>query len=209
MSGAFEIVDWGRIPYAEAWRLQRELVDRRANGEISDRLILCEHEPVITAGRRTPAAALGRLPYPLHEIERGGELTYHGPGQLVGYPILDLRPRGSDLHRYLRDLEEVLVRALARFGLDGRRNPPHTGVWVGSRKIASIGVAVKRWVSYHGFALNVTTDLTAFASFQPCGLEPTVMTSFAALGVPTDVEAVKPIVSASFAEVFEVALADL
>src|SRR5262245_54675606 len=202
MSGAFEIVDWGRIPYAEAWRLQRELVDRRANGEISDRLILCEHEPVITAGRKTPAAAVGRLPLPLHEIERGGELTYHGPGQLVGYPILDLRPRGSDLHRYLRDLEEVLLRALARVGIAGRRRAPHTGVWVGERKIASIGVAVKRWISFHGFALNVTTDLREFASFQPCGLEPEVMTSLAQLGVDLDVDAMKPIVSAAFAEVF-------
>ncbi|MFO0985222.1 MAG: lipoyl(octanoyl) transferase LipB [Planctomycetota bacterium] len=199
-----EVIDWGRVAYRDAWQRQLELVLSRARGAIADQLILCEHDAVITSGRGTPRASLAGLPFPLVEVERGGELTYHGPGQLVGYPIVDLRARGHDLHRYLRDLEELLLRALLAFGLAGRREPGRTGVWVGQKKIGSIGVAVKRWVAYHGFALNVSTDLGAFTSFSPCGLRPEVMTSMRALGCEVLLDDVKPRVSESFAAVFGV-----
>jgi lipoate-protein ligase B len=162
------------------WALQRELVARRQRDEIPDTLILVEHPHVITLGRGTHKEnVLAPGDTPLFEIERGGDVTYHGPGQLVGYPILLLRPEERDLHIYLRNLEEALLRTVARFGITGARKEAWTGVWTagGERKLASIGVAVKRWVTLHGFALNVSTDLGRFASINPCGLEATVMGS--------------------------------
>lgn len=169
----------GRTRYEDAHALQQELVARRAEGAIGDVLVLTEHESVITHGRSTPAeelAALGATGIPLVEVERGGEATYHGPGQLVAYPILLLEEDRRDLHRYLRDLEEVVIGVLSEFGLEGLRRPGLTGVWLAERKVCSIGVAVRRWVTWHGLALNLHTDLAPFRRFHPCGLAPDVMT---------------------------------
>jgi len=167
--------------------LQRQLVQARLSGEFdSDVLLLVEHDQVVTLGRGTretslpvPPAALERQGFTVAEVERGGDVTVHAPGQLVGYPILDLQRFRPDVHWYLRQLEESLIRALGRFGLEADRNPGHTGVWVGPRKIASIGVHLKRWVTLHGFALNVTTDLRVFEPVVPCGIAGVVMTSLA------------------------------
>lgn len=183
------IIRWlGRLPYAEALALQEEIVARKAaDPAIPDELLLLEHEPVYTIGRtpdqsslRVPAgsADLGtHLPHPVVQTNRGGQATYHGPGQLVGYPLLDLRTRGQDLHRYLRGLEEMLIVLLAEYGVSGERREGMTGVWVGGRKIASIGVGVRKWISMHGFALNVSGDLAAFQAITPCGLNGVEMTS--------------------------------
>ncbi|MCK6447698.1 MAG: lipoyl(octanoyl) transferase LipB [Planctomycetes bacterium] len=170
---------WGRTTYADAHARQEELVRRRIAGEVGDTLVLTEHEPVITLGRKTPRDAEYAGSIPLVEVERGGEATYHGPGQLVGYPIVLLEDQRRDLHRYLRDLEEVVIRVLAELGVTGGRKPGLTGVWIGERKVCSLGVAVRRWVAWHGFALNVTTDLDAFRGFKPCGLDAQVMTRVA------------------------------
>ena len=172
----------GRIGYPEALALQERLVEARAlrDGAEPDRLLLLEHEPVYTIGRTRDESSLRdaeHLPHPVVRINRGGKATYHGPGQLVGYPILDLKPRGADLHRYLRELEEVLIVALARYGVAAGRRDGLTGVWVGGRKIASIGVGVRRWVSMHGFALNVCGDLGPFQEITPCGIAGVEMTN--------------------------------
>ena len=179
---ALEVRRLGRTRYEDAHALQQELVAQRAAGRIGDVLVLTEHEPVITHGRGTPAdelAALGASGIPLVEVERGGEATYHGPGQLVAYPILLLEEDRRDLHHYLRDLEEVVIGVLSEFTLEGLRRPGLTGVWIGERKVCSIGVAVRRWVTWHGLALNLHTDLAPFRRFHPCGLAPDVMTRLA------------------------------
>ena len=192
--------------------MQRELVAARQRDEVPDTLLLVEHPHVITLGRgthRENLLAVGDIP--TFEIERGGDVTYHGPGQLVGYPIFLLRPDEHDLRRYLRNLEEALLRTVADFGVAGGRNEGWTGVWTAGavgdggarRKLASIGVAVKRWVTMHGFALNVSTDLSHFAAINPCGLEATVMASMSSvLGRPIEMDAVKARVRAHVAEVF-------
>ena len=164
------------ISYGEAYEHQKELVEARIEGRIGDRLLLVEHEPVVTTGRGTNLEAAKDVDVPVFEIERGGEATYHGPGQMVVYPILQLEEGRRDLHRYMRDLEEVIIRVLAEFDVAGHRDERNTGVWIGDQKVASIGVAVRRWVTWHGFALNVHTDLDAFRSFNPCGLTPDTMT---------------------------------
>jgi lipoate-protein ligase B len=186
--------------------MQLALVKERQRDEVPDTLLFVEHPHVITAGRsakRDNLLAVGDTP--LFEIERGGDVTYHGPGQLVGYPIFLLRQEERDLHVYLRNLEEAIIRACARFGLPGERKEGWTGVWTagGARKLASIGVAVKRWVTMHGFALNVSTDLARFAAINPCGLDAAVMGSMSGeLGRPIALGAVKDAVRDSFAEVF-------
>jgi lipoyl(octanoyl) transferase len=174
----------GRVDYREAWRIQRELVERRIRDEIPDTLVLLEHPPVFTLGRGRGAARHVLEPgeVPVVEVERGGDATWHGPGQLVGYPILRLAPDERDLHRLLRGLEGALIEVLAACSLRGERRPPHTGVWCGARKVASIGVAVRSWVTWHGFALNVDPDLSWFARLRPCGLPAEVMASVASLG---------------------------
>ena len=167
MSARLSVVDLGRRPYAEVLELQRELCRQRMAGERhDDLLLLVEHEPVVTLGRGTRASSLPLAPAELErrgvevfEVERGGDVTYHGPGQLVGYPILDLREHREDLHWYLRRLEAGLIAALGRAGRPGGAEPGLTGVWTAGRKIASIGIHVKQWVTFHGFALNVSTDL--------------------------------------------------
>ena len=171
----------GRLPYAQALALQDDLVARKlADPAAPDTLLLLEHDPVYTIGRtpdhsslRDPAA----LPHPLIVTGRGGQATYHGPGQLIGYPILDLRPRGQDLHRYLRALEEMLLAICAQLGVPAGRRPGLTGVWVGEKKLASIGIGVRRWISLHGFALNVGGDLTPYRAITPCGIAAVEMTS--------------------------------
>lgn len=180
-------VNLGRREYGDVLTLQRELCQARLHGGAdSDVLLLVEHPDVITLGRGTQASSLPhdqptlrRLGYQVHEIERGGDVTYHGPGQLVGYPILDLRHHRRDLHWYLRQLEAVLIDALATFDVTGERVAGATGVWTSGRKIASIGIHVKQWVTFHGFALNVTTDLSRFDSIVPCGIDGVTMTSIA------------------------------
>jgi lipoate-protein ligase B len=177
--GVLDVRRLGRVPYAEGHALQEELVEQRIRGEVGDVLVLLEHEPVVTVGRGTDRAELSGLGLPVVEVERGGEATYHGPGQLVAYPILALPERRRDLHRYLRDLEDVVIGVLAEVDITGTRRPGLTGVWVADKKVCSIGVAVRRWVTWHGLALNLATDLGAFASFRPCGLDARVMTNVA------------------------------
>ena len=175
----------GLRPYAEVLELQRDLARARIAGELSqDLLLLVEHPPVVTLGRSAkerhltvPRAVLWARGVELHEVERGGDVTFHGPGQLVGYPIIDLRRHKQDLHWYLRQLEEALIRAVARFGIVAERNAPYTGVWTSGRKLASIGVHARDWVTWHGFALNVSTDLSYFDLIVPCGIESVTMTS--------------------------------
>lgn len=187
------VTDLGRRRYGEVLELQRNLARQRAEGSLAhDLLLLVEHEPVVTLGRGTRTESLPLTPAELaargvdvFEIERGGDVTWHGPGQLVGYPILDLSRHREDLHWYLRTLEDALIDALGSLGLPAERNPGFTGVWTAGRKIASIGIHVRRWVTFHGFALNVNNDLSAFDLIVPCGIPNVVMTSVATeLGEP-------------------------
>lgn len=170
-------LDLGIADYAETLTLQRRLHARRCAGEIGDVLLSVEHPPVLTLGRSgsrehvlVPPATLREHGIEIHEIERGGDITYHGPGQLVMYPILDLRAYGKDVHRFVWTLEEGILRALAACGIEAARRAGYPGVWVGERKIASLGVYVKHWVSYHGIAVNVAVNPEHFALIRPCGL---------------------------------------
>jgi len=175
-------VRWlGRIEFGEALPLQENIVaEKRENPSAPDELLLLEHEPVYTIGRTPDKSSLlgaSHLPHPLFPINRGGQATYHGPGQLMGYPIVDLRRCGKDLHKYLRWLEQFLIDLLAEHTITAERRDGLTGVWVGNRKIASIGVGVRHWITMHGFALNVCGDLTPFARIVPCGISNVTMTS--------------------------------
>lgn len=171
----------GRMSYAEALAIQEKIVaSKRADDSAPDELLLLEHEPVYTIGRTPDQSSLrgmSHLPHPLFAINRGGQATYHGPGQLVGYPIIDLRRCGQDLHRHLRWIEALLVELLASFAIDARTRDGLTGAWVEDRKIASIGVGVRQWITMHGFALNVCGDLSAFDQIVPCGIANVTMTS--------------------------------
>ncbi len=199
------LLDLGRREYKEVWDLQRWLVDERAKDTAPDTLILVEHEHVITLGRRTSVENFRPQDVRVYQVERGGDATYHGPGQLVGYPILRLQDH--DIHRYLRMLEEVLISTTRSYGIDCGRREEHTGVWVGTKKIASIGVAVSSWVTYHGFALNVDPDLSYFGLIKPCGLDPNMITSMsAALGRPVSFNDVKVRVVEDFCRVFALEL---
>lgn len=168
------------ITYEDGLRLQEQHVDAILSGTGQDIIFLLEHEPVYTIGRLRDQSSLrdaGMLPHPVFETNRGGQATYHGPGQLVGYPILDLNRRGRDLHAHLRNLEEVLIRACADFGVNAGRREGLTGVWVENRKLASIGVGVRKWISMHGFAINITREsLPPFFAITPCGLDGVSMT---------------------------------
>ncbi len=201
------------MPYAEALELQRQIARDRISGAIAqDVLLLVEHPPVVTLGRTSKEKHLIASPafleskgVDLFEVERGGDVTFHGPGQLVGYPIVDLKRHRQDLHWYLRKIEEALINALADYGIPATRNPNFTGVWTRGKKIASIGVHVRDWVTWHGFALNVTTDLSYFDLIVPCGIDGVVMTSIAReLGIEeVSARDVRDRVSAKFAEAFD------
>jgi lipoate-protein ligase B len=187
MTARLLVQDLGRGSYEEVLELQRRLCRQRISGEIQDDiLLLVEHEPVVTLGRGVRPGSLPLSPAELEakglhvfDVERGGDVTFHGPGQLVGYPIIDLRKHREDLHWYLRRLEAGLIDGLARMGIGAGTRPGLTGVWTSGRKIASIGIHVKQWVTFHGFALNVTTDMSYFDLIVPCGIPNVVMTSVA------------------------------
>ena len=208
-----ELRELGRIRYADALALQRELVHSRKQGIVPDQLLLLEHPHVITLGRNAKSEnllasdeALERAGIALHETDRGGDVTYHGPGQLVGYPIIDLREWKRDVVGYVRALEQVLIDTLAEFGLEAARVKGLTGVWVGGRKIAALGVHISRWVTSHGFALNVTTDLSYFQYIVPCGLTLPV-TSMEQMGVRTTPAVVSIRLAESFGRIFECEIA--
>ncbi len=196
------LVDLGRREYGQVLGLQKQLVSMRASDQVPDILILVEHDHVITLGRKTSQENFRPQNIPVFQVERGGDATYHGPGQLVGYPIIKLKD--PDVHKLLRQLEEVLIRTASDFSVDAARRLGHTGVWVETKKLASIGVAVSNWVTYHGFALNVNTDLNYFQLIKPCGLDPDTMTSMKKMtGAEIDMERVKQRIISNFSVVFE------
>jgi len=207
-------VHWlGRVLYAEGVDLQKRLVEQRKTGAIPDQLLLLEHPPVITLGVKTRDDRTHIVATPetledegveVFESGRGGDVTYHGPGQLVGYPIIDLRPDRCDVHRYVRDLEEVLIQTVARFGIVAQRASGLTGIWVDDRKLAAIGVRIARWITSHGFALNVTTKLEHFNLIIPCGIADKGVTSLAQLtGRQIDITSVTPAITEAFEAVFD------
>jgi lipoyl(octanoyl) transferase len=184
VGGMEQTVDWGRTAYRAAWDRQLELVEQRQANARPDTLVLTEHNPVFTIGARPGAdqhlvwseQILAQQGIEVVRTNRGGDITYHGPGQIVGYPIMNLRDK-KDLHAYLRNLEEVLIRTVAHFGITASRREGKTGIWIDGRKIAAIGVAVKTWITYHGFALNVNPDLAHFSGIVPCGITDGTVTS--------------------------------
>jgi lipoyl(octanoyl) transferase len=201
----------GRIQYAEGLEIQASLVAQRQAEQIPDTLLLLEHQPVFTLGRNArpenmlfSAEALRARGFEIFETGRGGDVTYHGPGQVVGYPILDLGPDRRDVHRYVRDLEEVMIRTCADYGVSAGRVAGLTGAWVGDEKIGAIGVRIARWVTSHGFALNVSTDLSPFDLIVPCGIRGRGVTSLERLaGSPVSVDQVMERLAGHFAQVFE------
>jgi lipoyl(octanoyl) transferase len=218
MSRVLEVRRLGLVPYAEALELQKRLVDERRSGEISDQLLLLQHPPVITLGVRTRHARTNVLATPealvsagveLFETGRGGDVTYHGPGQLVGYPIISLKPDRCDVHRYVRDIEEVMIRTAAAFGVTAGRVAGLTGIWVGDEKLGAIGVRIAKWITSHGFAFNVTTDLARFGLIVPCGIADKGVTSLEKLvGRTVSMSDVEAAAAAAFADVFECSLAN-
>ncbi len=206
----------GRVPYDEAHALQKRLVEQRVAGEIPDTLLLLEHPPTITLGRGAKGDghllasrdALAARGIEVHEVGRGGDVTYHGPGQLVGYPILDLSPDRRDVRRYVQDLEEIMIRTCAAFGVEAARFPGWNGTWIREdgrdRKIGAVGVRISRWVTMHGFALNVRTDLAQFGLIVPCGIRDKAVTTLALeLGARAPaLEDARDACEAAFAEVF-------
>jgi len=204
----------GQIEYREAYELQKELLEKRVNGQIADTLLLLEHPPTITVGKagklenvlasQTELASAG---VSLILTDRGGDVTYHGPGQIVGYPILDLRERNRDVHRYVHHLEEMLIRTLADYSIKSERDPSHAGVWVNDEEIAALGLRIHKWITMHGFALNVNTDLNHFSLINPCGFTNKTATSMARLlGYQLSTGEVTGRLLSHFADVFEVQL---
>ena len=204
------LLDLGQREYAEVWELQRKLVDLRARKLIPDSLILVEHPHVFTVGKAVPGSIPPQIDdIPVFRIERGGQWTYHGLGQVVGYPILDLNERERDIHGFLRNIEQTLILTIGKFGIAGGRGV-QTGVWVGNRKIASIGAAIRNWISFHGFALNANTNLSYFYKINPCGFSGSTMTSMKdLLGADLNFVEVKQEVRDRFAEVFGLELIDV
>lgn len=208
------LIDLGLVPYDKSLALQRRLAILRADGRVGDVVLFVEHPPVITLGRAgqkahllVPASSLAALGIGFFEVERGGDMTYHGPGQLVGYPILNLAEHGRDLHRYLRQLEGVLIETVSSFGITAGRWTGRTGVWVGEKKIASLGIHVSRWVTCHGFALNVDVDLAPFELIVPCGIQGAKATSMAAaLSRPISIRSVTAALTLRFEAEFGVSL---
>jgi lipoyl(octanoyl) transferase len=216
------VLELGLVDFTRALALQRRAALMRISGALpADLLILCEHPPVVTLGRSAKSAghllvtadALAARGAELHEIERGGDVTFHGPGQLVGYTIVDLKQHKRDLHWFLRQTEEAIIRAVAPFGVIGERNAGFTGVWVHGRKLASIGVHARDWVTWHGFALNVTTDLSWFDTIVPCGIDGVTMTSvdreMGAARHPDLARAVRVATAQAFASVFSLEVTEL
>ena len=211
-----EVRRLGLIAYDEALALQRDLVEQRRANEIPDLLLLLEHPPVITLGVRSEIARanvvatserLAQLGVAVHETGRGGDVTYHGPGQVVGYPILDLKPDRCDVHKYVRDLEEVMIRVCAAYGINASRIPGLTGTWVGAEKIGAIGIRISRWITSHGFAFNVRTDLDHFKLIVPCGITDRGVTSLEKVtGRSIAMREVEDEIVRSFTAVFERAL---
>jgi lipoyl(octanoyl) transferase len=207
-SAPLTLLDWGRTEYRAACERQGNLVTQRIAGEIGDTLVFTEHDPVFTIGLRRgadahlvwDASALARAGIAVEKTNRGGDITYHGPGQTVGYPIVSLESR-KDLHAYLRLLEQIIIGALKQFGLPARRREGKTGIWIERRKIAAVGVAVRRWITYHGFALNVDPDLSHFEGIIPCGIraeEGTVTSMRAELGSEVPADEVKRVIAVEF-----------
>ena len=201
----------GLIEYGDAYHLQKDLFQERLDGQITDTLLLLEHTPTITIGKSGKLENILVSPEQLTEdgvslffVDRGGDVTYHGPGQLVAYPIIDLRERGRDVHQYVHDLEEVVIRTLNDFGIEGCRDVTHAGVWVNGEEVAAIGLSIRRWISMHGFAINVNPELNHFSLINPCGFSDRRATSIANL-VSRDVpmEAVIERLLAHFSEIFD------
>jgi lipoyl(octanoyl) transferase len=211
--GVFEVRRLGLIGYDEALALQRELVEERRANRVPDLLLLLEHPPVITLGVRSEIARanvvasserLADLGVTVHETGRGGDVTYHGPGQIVGYPIVDLRPDRCDVHKYVRDLEEVMIRTCAAYGVAAGRIPGLTGTWVETEKIGAIGIRISRWITSHGFAFNVRTELDHFKLIVPCGITDRGVTSLEKVtGRSIPMREVEDAIARSFADVFE------
>ena len=213
MAVPFFVRRLGVVPYADGLALQQELVAARKADRIPDQLLLLEHPPVITLGARVrndrshvlaTEEVLDEAGVSLFEAGRGGDVTYHGPGQLVGYPIIDLRPDRCDVHRYVRDLEQVMIATAAAFGVEAGRVAGLTGAWVGQDKLAAIGVRISRWITSHGFALNVATDLSHFSLIVPCGIQDRGVTSLGRLlGRPPAMREVEEAVISAFAATFD------
>jgi lipoate-protein ligase B len=201
------LVDLQTRDYKETWDLQRRLVELRAQALVPDVLLLVEHPHVITMGKAAKTENILSKIFPVYEIERGGDVTYHGYGQLVGYPILDLSARDKDIKAYLRSLERMIIGTLAHFGVAAQRIDGRTGVWVERKKIASIGVAVRSWITFHGFALNVSTDLSCFDAIKPCGYESAIMTSMTEqLGTEVPISEVKACLTHCFENIYDTKL---
>ena len=206
-----EVLDLGRLGWRQAFRIQQQFVEERKRGEGCDRLLFVEHPHVVTMGRNAKEhhvlaspRVLERAGIDLVETDRGGDATYHGPGQLVGYPILDLREWRRDVRAYFRAIEQLLIDALATLGVEasGNQEPGHEGVWVGGAKLAAIGIHISRWITSHGFALNVDTDLSYFHYIVPCGLDKPVC-SLRSLGSTAGRDQVQQAIAASFAKTFK------
>ena len=203
--------DLGTIDYKDAWDLQKDLFNSRYQKEIDDTLLLLEHPHTYTLGKTADSKNLiaedkflNQNKISVYDIDRGGDITYHGPGQIVCYPIIDLTEWHEDTHKYLRALEEVIIKTCAEHNITADRNPEYTGVWVGDKKIAAIGIKVSRWITMHGFAFNVNTDLSLFDGIIPCGIKEKKVTSLQnELGITIDINEVKTIILKYFTEVFE------
>lgn len=206
-----QLMTLGRVSYQSAWKLQQRLVIERRQGKRGDCILLMEHEPVFTIGRagsrsniKVPERLLSDLDIKVIEVDRGGDITYHGPGQIVGYPILDLTDHGKDMHRYVRLLEEVMIQTIASYGIVGFREAGLTGVWTTKGKIAAIGIGVKGWVSMHGFSLNINPDMRHFSMINPCGITDRPVAAMVDFGVLPDMKEVCQEIQRQFAAIFAV-----
>ena len=211
ISKKIEYIDLGTIDYKEAWELQQRTFELRTKNEIDDILYLLEHPHTYTLGKVadknnliTTDAVLKEKQISVYDIDRGGDITYHGPGQIVGYPIIDLKNWKQDTHEYLRNLEEVIISVCKDYGIETERNPKYTGVWVGNRKIAAIGIKVSRWITMHGFAFNINTDLGLFDGIIPCGIKDKEVTSLSKeLGRKIELDEVKEKLLFHFIRLFD------